>query len=163
MDRDGADRALVPDTPVSDHVVPIELDQKPRGYQIELFEESLKRNIIVSMPTGSGKTLIAAMRARETLENCSNGQFVWFCAPKVQLAIQQHKVLSTQIPMFKSRLLTGLDNCEFWSQDVWDEILKDTSVVVSTYAVRKPFLFPMPIAEILLLARYFSTHSSMPI
>jgi superfamily II DNA or RNA helicase len=29
---------------------------KPRAYQIEMLEESLKRNIIVAADTGSGKT-----------------------------------------------------------------------------------------------------------
>jgi superfamily II DNA or RNA helicase len=32
------------------------LEIKPRPYQLEMFQESLKRNIVVAMDTGSGKT-----------------------------------------------------------------------------------------------------------
>lgn len=38
-----------------------------RSYQLEMYEESLKRNIIVAMDTGSGKTLIAVERIRTEL------------------------------------------------------------------------------------------------
>ncbi|KAG8531045.1 uncharacterized protein KY384_004402 [Bacidia gigantensis] len=36
---------------------------KARNYQLEMLEESLQQNIIAAMPTGSGKTLIAVLRA----------------------------------------------------------------------------------------------------
>ena len=107
----------------------------PRSYQLELLNESLKHNILVAMPTGSGKTLIAAMRARIALETSPKDQIVWFCAPKVALAYQQYSYMSAQLAMFKSRLLSGNDQCDFWSQTIWDEVLKDTRIVVSTFAV----------------------------
>ena len=132
MKAPSLDEDVIPDEPVPEGLL-----LKPRGYQIGLFEDSLKRNIIVSMPTGSGKTMIAAMRAREALERGPEGQLVWFLAPKVQLAVQQHQFLSKQIPMFSNILLTGADNCQFWSRDIWQAVLK-TSIVVSTYAVRVP-------------------------
>ena len=117
---------------------------KPRAYQLEMLDISLRRNLIVAMPTGSGKTLIAVMRAREALEHCKEGQLVWFCAPKVELARQQYKYASTQLAMFKTRLLIGEDSCEFWSQQIWDEILADTRIVVSTYAVKTIFSIVCP-------------------
>lgn len=40
-----------------------------RGYQQELLEESLKRNIIIALDTGAGKTHIAVLRMKmEVLE-----------------------------------------------------------------------------------------------
>ena len=40
-----------------------------RSYQLELLEESLKRNIIIALDTGAGKTHIAVLRIKaEVLE-----------------------------------------------------------------------------------------------
>ena len=42
---------------------------KSRSYQLELLEESLGRNIIIALDTGSGKTHIAVLRIKvEVLE-----------------------------------------------------------------------------------------------
>ncbi|RGP76085.1 dicer 2 [Fusarium longipes] len=43
----------------------------PRGYQKEMLEQSLKRNVIIAMDTGSGKTQVAVMRIQRELETCS--------------------------------------------------------------------------------------------
>lgn len=40
-----------------------------RGYQQEMLDESLHRNIIIAMDTGSGKTHIAVLRMRIELEH----------------------------------------------------------------------------------------------
>ena len=37
---------------------------KPREYQLEMLNESLKRNIVIALDTGSGKTLIAVLRLK---------------------------------------------------------------------------------------------------
>lgn len=61
---------------------------------------------------------------------------MWFLAPTVALSLQQHAVISSQIPAVKTRVLTGLDNVERWtSQTVWNTVLQDVRVVVSTHAV----------------------------
>ena len=40
----------------------------PRQYQYELFEESIKRNTIAVLETGSGKTMIAIMVMKHLIE-----------------------------------------------------------------------------------------------
>lgn len=41
---------------------------KLRSYQQEMLEQSLARNVIIAMPTGSGKTHIAVARIQAQLE-----------------------------------------------------------------------------------------------
>ena len=60
-------------------------------------------------------------------------QFVWFIAPTVVLAEQQYNVLSQQLPAFQSRIITGADKVDHWSsQEVWDSVLENIRIVVST-------------------------------
>lgn len=60
-------------------------------------------------------------------------QRVWFTAPSVPLAYQQHDFLSQQLPAFRFRLITGNDNAEYWkSEEIWDKALHNIQVVVST-------------------------------
>ena len=42
-----------------------------RGYQQELLQESLRKNIIIALDTGSGKTHIAMLRIKHELEQNS--------------------------------------------------------------------------------------------
>lgn len=52
------------------------------------------------------------------------------------LCLQQHEVIASQIPSAKSRVLTGLDNVDRWTdQAIWNTVLQDIRVVVSTHAV----------------------------
>ena len=41
-----------------------------RRYQYEMFEKSMKGNVIIAMDTGSGKTHIAILRMAAELERC---------------------------------------------------------------------------------------------
>ncbi|KAG0159677.1 hypothetical protein PDIDSM_7200 [Penicillium digitatum] len=112
---------------------------RSRGYQLEMLEASRKGNII--MDTGSGKTHMhvssAILRIIHELETCNTpDKLLWFLAPTVALSLQQHEVITSQILSVKTKLLTGLDNVDRWTeQGVWDKVLKDVRVVVSTYAV----------------------------
>ncbi|KAH8433815.1 Dicer-like protein 2 [Aspergillus melleus] len=109
---------------------------QPRNYQLEMFEASMKENIIVAMDTGSGKTNIALLRIKGELESGSPGKLIWFLAPTVALCGQQHKVITDNIPAVRTRTLTGADKVELWTdQTIWDGVLKGMQVVVSTFAV----------------------------
>ncbi|KAJ5667706.1 uncharacterized protein N7477_006276 [Penicillium maclennaniae] len=112
------------------------LSYRPRSYQLEMLEASLKQNIIVAMDTGSGKTHIAVLRIIAELEQCDPKKMVWFLAPTVALCLQQHEVVASQIPSVRTRVLTGLDNIDRWTdQAVWNKALKEIRVVTSTHAV----------------------------
>ena len=76
----------------------------PREYQVELFERAKEKNTIVVLDTGSGKTLIAALLLRHTLdlelERRSAGErakTAFFVVEKVALCFQQHGVLSANL------------------------------------------------------------------
>lgn len=50
---------------------------EPRKYQLEMLEESLRRNIIIALDTGAGKTYIAILRMKHEIERESRK----VCAP----------------------------------------------------------------------------------
>jgi ERCC4-related helicase len=61
---------------------------------------------------------------------------IWFLAPTVALCIQQYEVICSHLPAVKACTLTGLDKVDRWkNQSIWDEVLKEKQVVVSTHAV----------------------------
>ncbi|KAI1266146.1 RNase3 domain-containing protein [Xylariaceae sp. FL1019] len=106
-----------------------------RAYQLEMFEASLKENIIVVMDTGSGKTQVAVLRIKAELEKPSH-KLIWFLAPTVTLCEQQHKVLTSQIGAVQIKLLSGNDDVDTWTnQQIWDDYLWNVRVVVSTHQV----------------------------
>lgn len=61
---------------------------------------------------------------------------MWFLAPSVALAEQQAQVLSDHLPAYRLRTLLGADGVEKWTdQGIWDALLANVSVMVSTPAV----------------------------
>ena len=104
----------------------------PRGYQLEMFRESMERNTIVVMGTGTGKTNVALLRIQFELQRTPT-KLVWFTAPTKPLTEQQFEFLSMHLPEYQLRTLTGEDKVEFWSsQSIWDDALSGMNVVVST-------------------------------
>ncbi|KEQ65816.1 P-loop containing nucleoside triphosphate hydrolase protein [Aureobasidium melanogenum CBS 110374] len=109
---------------------------KLRAYQDEMLAESLKRNTIIVLNTGAGKTHIALARARAELEMEQLDKLVWFLAPTVALCHQHYRSITTNLPAYQTRLLTSEDGVDRWTdQTVWDGVLKDMKVIVSTYGV----------------------------
>jgi RecG-like helicase len=58
-------------------------------------------------------------------------------APTVSLAEQQFEAIRAQIPGVQSRLILGSDSVDAWSTKpgVWDAVLLNTRIVVSTYQI----------------------------
>ncbi|KAL2026159.1 hypothetical protein VTO58DRAFT_103343 [Aureobasidium pullulans] len=105
---------------------------KVRAYQDEMLAESLKRNTIVVLNTGAGKTHMT----RAELELDDSDKLVWFLAPTVALCHQHYKSVKTNLPAYQTRLLTSEDGVDRWTdQTVWDGVLKDIKIIISTYGV----------------------------
>lgn len=65
--------------------------------------------------------------------------------PTVALAIQQHKVLSENIPDVQARVLSGADGVDRWDkQSIWNDVLENIRLVVSTHQVRRWFDYHSP-------------------
>ncbi|KPM45765.1 Dicer-like protein 2 [Neonectria ditissima] len=92
-----------------------------RAYQLEMLDQSLQRNVIVAMDTGSGKTQVMKL--------------VWFLAPTVSLCEQQCEVIRLQNTSVPIKVLTGNDKLDSWAPETWDIILKETRIIVSTFQV----------------------------
>lgn len=100
---------------------------EPREYQINLFRDAVQRNTLIVLPTGLGKTIIAALVAEHVLRN--RKEKVIFLAPTRPLITQHYETL---------KKLLGLDENEiskFTGEiDNEDRLLKwvTSSVVVAT-------------------------------
>ncbi|OTA59086.1 hypothetical protein K449DRAFT_353621 [Hypoxylon sp. EC38] len=99
----------------------------PREYQTELFERAKQKNIIAVLDTGTGKTLIAALLLRHTveqeLEDRSAGKpprISFFLVDKVALVHQQYEVLKANldhpVQRFHGDLRTATLNRDFWQK-----------------------------------------------
>ncbi|KAG7092207.1 hypothetical protein E1B28_008574 [Marasmius oreades] len=102
-----------------------------RGYQREMLDESLRRNIIIAMDTGSGKTHIAVLRLKIEAERESR-KISWFFAPTVSLCEQQYMVIDQALPV-PIGLITGSKNPDQWKDThLWRTVMEKYRVVVST-------------------------------
>jgi ERCC4-related helicase/dsRNA-specific ribonuclease len=128
-----------------------------RSYQHEMLDESMKRNVIVAMDTGSGKTHVAIARIQAELERSqpgkvslpslsraylqiicltSSSQLVWFMTPSRPLSEQQCRVLQQHLPAYHVKCLTGADDVDKWTdKHLWNVFLAGVHVVVGTPAV----------------------------
>jgi ERCC4-related helicase len=63
-------------------------------------------------------------------------KIVWFLAPTVTLCEQQYEVFKTNLPGYGIQLLSGKDNLDHWTeQSVWDAVLLNMRIVLSTHQV----------------------------
>lgn len=80
---------------------------RPRDYQRGLFLEAMKGNSLVYLPTGCGKTLIAAM-AIACMSHLNLDKVAVFLAPKTPLVQQQFNYLHGKAMRFRA-------NCRLFS------------------------------------------------
>ncbi|KAI0697912.1 P-loop containing nucleoside triphosphate hydrolase protein [Cytidiella melzeri] len=102
-----------------------------RGYQQELLQESLRRNIVIALDTGSGKTHIAMLRMKHEVEHQTK-KICWFLAPTVALIEQQRDVIAAAIPV-PVGLISGASEPDQWKDaKLWERVLTSYRIVVST-------------------------------
>ncbi|KAF2847785.1 dicer-like protein-like protein 2 [Plenodomus tracheiphilus IPT5] len=81
-------------------------------------------------------TNLAIERTRAELEICKPDKLVWFLAPTVTLCEQQYEVFKSHLPGYGIRILSGKDDVDHWTdQDIWDAVLRNVRVVLSTHKV----------------------------
>ncbi|KAH9851493.1 P-loop containing nucleoside triphosphate hydrolase protein [Lenzites betulinus] len=102
-----------------------------RAYQQELLEESLRRNLIIALDTGSGKTHIAVLRMKHEAERHSK-KVSWFIAPTVALVEQQYDVIKTAIPVSVGKVSGASEPNQWKDASLWRRILTTHQIMVTT-------------------------------
>jgi ERCC4-related helicase len=65
-----------------------------------------------------------------------SAELVWFLAPTVSLCSQQYEYIESQLSAVQVKFLSGADGVERWTeQSLWDGVLRNVRVVVSTYQI----------------------------
>jgi len=78
----------------------------PREYQRELFLQALRENTLVYLPTGSGKTLIAAM-VLSCMKKLNPDKLMVFLVDRIPLVYQQSDYIKSQVPDLRVEILAG--------------------------------------------------------
>ncbi|CAL8072085.1 unnamed protein product [Orchesella dallaii] len=108
-----------------------------RPYQSELLKMAIERNVIICLPTGSGKTYIALKLAEHMLPSAiEKKQKIVFIANTVPLVNQQAgyfsaNLINTAIQDDKYvRALTGDLNVDIWKEEEWDNVMTNYHILV---------------------------------
>ncbi|XP_045535959.1 endoribonuclease Dicer [Papilio machaon] len=108
-----------------------------RSYQTQLEEIALRKNTIIYLPTGSGKTFIAISLIGR-FKNSLSGEWgngakrTFFLVNTVPLVQQQRKCIMDLCPVKKVAGYSGEDRVDFWNKKKWDEELSNNEVIVMT-------------------------------
>ncbi|EGT48937.1 CBN-DCR-1 protein [Caenorhabditis brenneri] len=109
----------------------------PRDYQVELLDKASKKNTIVQLGTGSGKTFIAVLLLKEYGVQMfapldQGGKRAFFIVEKVNLVEQQAKHIEVHTS-FKVGQVHGQTSSELWKSPVaCEKFMKENHVVVIT-------------------------------
>ncbi|KAG5680087.1 hypothetical protein PVAND_009613 [Polypedilum vanderplanki] len=107
-----------------------------RDYQRNIIDVCLKRNSIVFLPTGAGKTYIAIQVIKHFsnqlgIKYSEGGKRSVFLVNTVYLAKQQAEAIQFHIP-FNVRVVTGEENVDAFEESDWLKILDNNEVLVMT-------------------------------
>lgn len=94
------------DTHFTDHEILSLTKDPPRQYQRELFLQALQRNTLVYLPTGSGKTLIAAM-VLSCMKKLNPDKLMVLLVDRIPLVYQQSDYIRYQVPDLRVEILAG--------------------------------------------------------
>ncbi|CAM6082260.1 unnamed protein product [Calypogeia fissa] len=113
---------------------PKDPEGKARGYQLEILREALKKNTIVYLETGCGKTLIAVLRIRalaHRLRMPAQKRIAVFLVPTVNLVRQQSCVIDCHTDL-KVGEYVGHMGVDTWKPEKWHEEIASHEVLVMT-------------------------------
>ncbi|XP_015599757.1 endoribonuclease Dicer isoform X2 [Cephus cinctus] len=107
-----------------------------RSYQVDLYEKAVTGNTIVYLPTGSGKTFIAAMLLKKMSADIQKlysegGKRTIFAVNTVALVTQQTGYLARHTS-FSCKGYTGDMNVDSWSKEYWLIEFEQNQVLVMT-------------------------------
>ncbi|UJR09291.1 hypothetical protein I4U23_013534 [Adineta vaga] len=110
-----------------------------RAYQTELMEQAKRENLIVCLPTGSGKTYIAVMLIKEMAHAIRHslkkgGKRTIFLVKTVQLACQQSDYIRAQTDLIIGRYFGEL-GVDRWKEEDWAEEFENHQVLIFTAKV----------------------------
>ncbi|KAK6853137.1 hypothetical protein PG995_009949 [Apiospora arundinis] len=114
----------------------------PREYQVELFERAKEKNTIAVLSTGSGKTAIAALLLRHTIEQEINDRdsgkdprLAFFLVDKVSLVAQQSAFLRRNLDYSIGDVSGEQLGGAGMKRDYYQNILSSKEVIVCTAAI----------------------------
>ncbi|KAM3691337.1 hypothetical protein ACB098_08G007900 [Castanea mollissima] len=119
---------------------PQELSAEPlsfaRSYQLEALEMAIKKNTVVFLETGSGKTLIAIMLLRSFAYHLRKPSpfIAVFLVPQVVLVSQQAKAVEMNTDL-KVGTYWGDMGVDFWDAATWKQETEKNEVLVMTPAI----------------------------
>lgn len=105
----------------------------PRRSQLATLEEVKKRNLIVNLRTGGGKTLIAVL-AIEAFRRSHPKKKIMFIVPTRILVSQQSKYIKNQLDTDVDCPIVELmgAHMEGWTDDDWSRCLSNNTIFVGT-------------------------------
>ncbi|CAK1555351.1 unnamed protein product [Leptosia nina] len=117
---------------------------KPRLYQAQLEEVAVNKNTILHLPTGAGKTVIAAHLIKRFMYSLKKpwgegGKRTFFLVNTVPLVNQQKTVIEKLCPVTIGGY-SGEDKVDFWNKTKWDAELTKYEVIVMTSQILSDML-----------------------
>ena len=104
-----------------------------------LFQKACRENVLICLPTGTGKTLIAISTILYKLSETigvypDSARRTFFLAPNRYLVNQHYRTISQQAPASVCRL-TGEDKPEDFDSLKWDSLLQKHQIFILTPAI----------------------------
>jgi ERCC4-related helicase len=100
----------------------------PRLYQEKIFNAAINQNTLVVLPTGLGKTAIAALMIKARLTNYKNSKII-FLAPTKPLAQQHETTLKNYLPEYETKIALFTGSV---SPEKRELLWKENTIIIST-------------------------------
>ena len=106
-------------------------------FQRKIYEKSINRNIIVCLPTGTGKTLIAINLIKNKLHQTfgpfpSQAKRTVFLCPTRELVDQQYVCIAKQVKPATVCCLHGEKRVDFCTMEQWNNYFQNNQIIVLT-------------------------------